>query len=483
MRCRGWGALVGAVMGAVACKPSQLLTVPPPSGQIPLTTLRGQSGAEQLLATGAFNVFDGLDYYNSDNVIYLSQEDDGVLYYAGLLTDELTWANKSRPYGGANIDARLTSGGTTYGESGDLPLGTITQARVTLTLAIPMLKQFEPASGRSLIGEAYALTGYVELFLAEDYCAGVPLSAVTPGGGVQYGAPLTSDSLLGVAEADFDSAVAYAAGVDSVANLAGVGLGRTRLDRGRYAAAAAAVASVPTGYVYNVQMQANGTTAPHATNQYETALLIGAPWWNVSDREVGSGLNFVSAGDPRLVLDSTLSVNGSPLATADGGVVYYPVKFGTQTATLIPLATGVEARLVEAEAALQRGDVPGWTASLNGLRAAAPSTYLALSTPLTPLTTDSTTGASSAMQVDVMFRERAFWLYGLGTRLGDLRRLVRQYGRDPSTVYPSGTYLPGLLFSPPLPTYGTDVALTLPTPASGTTNSNPNYHGCLNHSA
>ncbi len=476
-------ALLSAVVGVAACKPSQLLTVPPPSGQVPLGTLRGQPGAEQLLATGAFGLFNGLDYYNSDNVVYISQEDDGLLYYAGLLTDELTWANKSRPNGGANIDARITSGGGNYAEAGDMPLGTITQARVTLALALPMLKQYEPASGRSLIAEAYALTGYVELFLAEDYCAGVPLSSVTPGGGVQYGTPLTSDSLLGVAEADLDSAVAYANGVDSVANLASVGLGRVRLDRGHYAAAAAAVAAVPTGYVYNVQMQANGTTAPHATNQYTTALQLGTPWWNVADRDGSNGLNFVSAGDPRLVVDSTLSVNGSPLVTANGGPVYYPVKFGAQSATIIPLATGVEARLIEAEAALQRGDAGTWATSLNGLRAAAPTTYLALATAMAPLTTDSTTGASSAMQVDVMFRERAFWLYGLGTRLGDLRRLVRQYGRDQAAVYPSGAYLPGSQFSPPLLTYGTDVALTLPTPAGGSTNSNPNYHGCLTHSA
>jgi hypothetical protein len=98
-----------------------------------------------------------------------------------------------------------------------------------------------------------------------------------------------------------------------------------------------------------------------------------------------------------------------------------------------------------------------------------------------PLTTDSTTAATAATQVDVMFRERAFWLYGTGTRLGDMRRLVRQYGRDQSTVFPVGPYpyasFPGL--PSPVPTYGTDVSLTLPTSAGGLTDPNPNYRGCL----
>jgi hypothetical protein len=95
--------------------------------------------------------------------------------------------------------------------------------------------------------------------------------------------------------------------------------------------------------------------------------------------------------------------------------------------------------------------------------------------------TDSTTSASATQQVNFMFRERAFWLYGTGTRMSDLRRLSRQYGRDPETVWPTGTYVygstPGL--PGPLPTYGPDVSLTLPTVTSGLTTSNPNYKGCL----
>jgi hypothetical protein len=147
----------------------------------------------------------------------------------------------------------------------------------------------------------------------------------------------------------------------------------------------------------------------------------------------------------------------------------------------IPLATGVEARLIAAEAALQGGNASTWASDLNALRIAAPHTYLALASPMDTLTSDSTSGAQAAEQLDVMFRERAFWLFGTGTRLGDLRRLIRQYGRDQSTVFPSGVYINGNNpnLPSPFPTYGTDVSISLPSAHSGYTTTNSNYKGCL----
>ena len=43
-------------------------------------------------------------------------------------------------------------------------------------------------------------------------------------------------------------------------------------------------------------------------------------------------------------------------------------------------------------------------------------------------------------RVDLLFRERAFWLFLSGRRLGDLRRLIEHYGRDPESVFPTGTH-------------------------------------------
>jgi starch-binding outer membrane protein, SusD/RagB family len=70
--------------------------------------------------------------------------------------------------------------------------------------------------------------------------------------------------------------------------------------------------------------------------------------------------------------------------------------------------------------------------------------------------------------VDLLFSERAFWLFATGHRLGDLRRLIRQYGRAPDEVFPTGTYIKG-------GDYGEDVNLPIPIEEQN----NPNSAGCL----
>jgi hypothetical protein len=69
--------------------------------------------------------------------------------------------------------------------------------------------------------------------------------------------------------------------------------------------------------------------------------------------------------------------------------------------------------------------------------------------------------------------------------LGDMRRLIRQYGRDQSTVYPVGPFPNGnaSTLPSPLPNYGTDVNITLPTAAGTYSDPNPAYKGCTNRSA
>ena len=57
-----------------------------------------------------------------------------------------------------------------------------------------------------------------------------------------------------------------------------------------------------------------------------------------------------------------------------------------------------------------------------------------------------------------MFRERAFWFYLTAHRLGDLRRMVRQYGLDAESVFPTGAYHKQGL------TRGTQVTFVIPQP-------------------
>jgi hypothetical protein len=75
-------------------------------------------------------------------------------------------------------------------------------------------------------------------------------------------------------------------------------------------------------------------------------------------------------------------------------------------------------------------------------------------------------------RTNLLFRERAFWLWGTAHRLGDLRRLIRQYSRAQNTVFPTGEYHKG-------GEYGTDVNF----PVSSDERNNPKFTGCIDRDA
>jgi hypothetical protein len=355
---------------------------------------------------------------------------------SGVIADEL-----GSPHGTFEGDQRINTANSAAG----YPYDRLSSARIDLIRAINSLESWAPAPAWH-VAELYAYLGNVEVFFAENMCSGVPLGVVTndlPG----YGATATRDSLLRLAIADFDSATSYASSSDSVANLAAVGRGRALLDSGDFAGAAAAVSGVPAAFVYGVDFAG---TVSGGSQQNPIYFYSGyyAQEINVSDLEGVNGLNFVSAGDPRVV---TGTANGVTVGLADSNAM-----------SPLVLASGIEARLIQAEAALRGGAVQPWAAALNGLRQSA------IVPAMDTLISDSTTGASGAERVAVMFRERAFWLFLTGHRHGDLRRLVRQYGLPTESVFPTGPYEGGPAV------YGTAVVYQ---PFGE--QYNPNFHGCL----
>ncbi len=74
---------------------------------------------------------------------------------------------------------------------------------------------------------------------------------------------------------------------------------------------------------------------------------------------------------------------------------------------------------------------------------------------------------TDASRVDLQFREKAFWTFSRGQRLGDMRRLITQYGRTEPNVFPQGVHYKG-------GTYGTDMNLPIVTDERN----NPNFKGC-----
>lgn len=396
--------------------------------------------------------------------------DGSFIATAGLLADELQHDDIGAPVGTTSNDGAGAVDARALPEYSDPSLEPKGPHRITYSglqrvrgqarEALGLLATHAPDSS-ALAGHLYAVIGYAEMLLAELYCSGIPLSTVDYEGTYTLRPGAATDDVYRHAIAMFDSSLVLAGGWERVAALARVGKGRSLLGLGQFADAAQAVAGVPDGFRYLLTYSTSTTAATGLNLGY----IFAAQGWfaTVADREGGNGLDYVGSGDPRTAITPTGGANRY------GVTRLVPTKYSQAGDTPIVLADGVEARLIEAEAALQGGDVGGWLGKLNDLRQRAPQVNSAW--PVLPDTTDP--GDTDA-RVNLHFRERAFWLFLTGHRLGDMRRLVRHYGRDPEAIFPTGSY-PG-----ESGVYGTDV--TAPIPASERAY-NPHFTGCLNRGA
>jgi hypothetical protein len=333
----------------------------------------------------------------------------------GVVSDEFTSVNP-----GDDVDRRALADNGSGGSGAETyPYAGLLGARLAVQAAIGAVQHY--TSGQEVqIRELYALLGYLELVLAEDVCDGVRLGTYTPQAPVA-GAPTSRQQLLAIALAHFDSAGNAGTGSDSIGNLAAIGAARTLLTMDSLAPAVQRIAGIPTTYGYD----AFYSTATVQQNQISSALLQQG--YTVSEREGGNGMNFGTANDPRV------AVQAQGIGP-DGVTPLYQLLANTSLAAPLTVASGVEARLIEAEAMLAAGNISGWSAALDSLRTQA------ISPPMGTLTSDSTLLASSSTQRAVHFRERAFWLFATAHRQGDLRRLVRHYGLGQQSVWPSGPY-------------------------------------------
>lgn len=384
---------------------------------------------------------------------------------SGLLTDELqaesrgpATVNGALPEADIQIDARILSqdndwNSTTFAGPTDPVYRALQSARSFASEAISALNKYAPDS---LLQRAqmYTVEGYSELMLADFFCSGVPLSTLDFNGDYTYRAGATTSDVYQHAITMFDTAQSLATAADGspILNLARVGQGRALLQLGRWSEAAQAVATVPHAFVYADTLPTNVPPVLDPSVFYVTYLDVYSR--SVGDREGISGLPYMTSGDPRT---EAASVGPSP---AGGNTVYNPGKYLPRgKPAFVPIASGLEAQLITAEAALQANDPGTWLSILNTLRqdSTLTSTLPTIIDPGTP-----------HARVDTMFSERAAWLFLTGQRQGDLRRLVQRYGRDKGQVYPHGAY-------PGLPGYGTFIDAAIPRSEL----SNPFFHGCL----
>lgn len=301
--------------------------------------------------------------------------------------------------------------------------------------------------------ETMNLAGFAIVIMGENYCSGVPISRLTDDGAIELGDPKTTAEMWTEAIFKFDSAIviataAGAAGTTQL-NLARVGRGRALLNAGDFAQAAAAVAAVPTNFNYQIFHSEGTTRQNNGTWVFQRI----SSRWTVSNNEGINGLPFISDNDIRVKTSPAgrVGFDGStPLIFQDK----YPLR-----SSAVPLATGVEARLIEAEAAHRANNVAGYTSALNAARA-----QLGVGPAVIPGTTDA--------RRDQLFKERAYSLWLTSHRLGDMRRLVRQYGRNQAQVFPTGPYFKGGV-------YGSDVNFIIPFDEKN----NNKFTGCLDRNA
>ncbi len=341
------------------------------------------------------------------------------------------------------------------GNSIDVAFSRFHAARRSLNAAVTATSNVSSATD-ARIPEMRSLQAYTYVGLAEGFCGHLPFSTIVNGEFIE-GAPLTTAQT-------FDSAVAYfdrALAINSGYGLARVGKARALLANAQYQAAAAAVANVPTDYVYFIR-HSNGSTrlynplqALQDNGRYGTSNdegQAGNPW--ELNSEAGEGVPFVDrykAGDPRVPVPATTRP-GFDSQFLQWVQLRYP-ELGSD----VPLASGVEARLIEAEAALRRND-GSWLTILNTLRANV-GAHMARLFPDAPVGAASLPAladpGTAAGRMALLFEERALWLYGTGHRLGDLRRRVRNDNVPQSSIFPSGAYFKG-------GTYGNDVSWPVP---------------------
>ena len=404
-----------------ACSTGELLAVNTPD--IITTDKVSSAAGAQAQRIAAIGLFD--NFVNGGVALALS---------TAILSDEAFVARN----GTEHLDRRSLDNNSFPATSPWSPFGSALNG---ISRAIKGLNAYppSPASLRATqVGQLYALEGLLFVMIAETYCNGIPVSNFTddnPTTTVMSTAQLYSRSLLLL---DSALAVLSTSAADlPYRNAARVAKGRAYLDLKQYDKAAAIVgaggdaagsAAVPTSFALNAEFSI--TTTSNGVYDW----MVGTKNFGASDKEGRNGLDYVSSRDPRIKVD------GTKLGAGQDGTL--TALFSQFPAANSPtgVASGIEARMIEAENFLQVGDAGNFIATLNAARATVSA--------LAPLTDPGT----STARVDVLFRERAFWMYFTAHRLGDMRRLVRQYGRSADAVFPTGPYFKGGV-------YGSDVVL------------------------
>ena len=436
-------AFVAAPLVLTGCYVKDQLLAPQNPGLVDQTAVQNANAA-LALRVGAIgrvrNVVDGGDQRLFQQVAHITDE----------------YKNADFQVSRADVDRRSI---TT--NNGEFPYATVQQPRGYVRDAITAMNQYAKDS-TALIGELYMSMAFLEMSLGENYCNGIPLGH-TVSGVVTLGPPLSNAQVLDSALSHVDSALAINKQTDIqglfVRKASLILKARLLIDKGKFAEAAALIpeSAVETSYQYlfttstgtNGGLEDNG----HWNVQANTArMTVGDSFDLIAGQPnlIKNALPFASAKDPRV------PVKGPTGSAEDGVTPMYIQLIWANRDDPIPMVSGIDARLLEAEAKLNAADYAGMMAILNKLRSASQKIGI-LTVPVMPALTTTPTTKDAA--TTLYFREKAFWTFGRGQRLNDLRRLIRQYGRTEDQVFPTGKFSFGGVETG---VYGHDVNFPIP---------------------
>ncbi len=320
-------------------------------------------------------------------------------------------------------------------------------------LARGIVSKYVEGETSSWRAKLFMYEAYAEIITADGWCSGVPLSTLDFEGDWTYKRGSSTDEIYNSAISHLDSAHLLADGDDSLKAAVSVLKGRALVALGRYAEASEAVQSVGNDFRYDMKIAFDFGTGGNYSQTPKYEFFVANV--SISDNEGGNGLPYRTSNDPRA--KSTLLRSKGIGDEASKLNSFFPVKyFTTSDSSNFVIASGIEAILIRAEAALNRNSSSQLMDLLNTLRTDSSFTVDTLVQSGGEIKVDTVWNAGmggvnglrpfSAMpssvedQRKLLFSERAYWLFLTGTRQGDLRRLIRKYKLDSETVYPTGIY-------------------------------------------
>lgn len=383
--------------------------------------------------------------------------EESLFLLGGLFSDE--WINGDSFIARQEVDQRVITAENTFLTAANR---TLHRARFSAQQAIELLAEWDPTAPAWQIGEMHLIKAFVVNLMAEHLCDGVVFSTVVDGR-PEYGSPITIVEALEMALDHVDDGLALTFGTTAndtrVLNALRVTKGRILMNLDRYTEAATAVAAVPTSFAYEMRHSESSNL-----NQF-WSFNNNARRYSVGNLEGGNGLNFATAADPRVPVclgndTQCRAIGVTQTRKDDQSTPLHVQMLWPARESPVVIINGVEARLIEAEVLLNAGSTGLAVDTLNDLRSAVAG--------LTPLSDAGTFD----LNVNQLFRERAFWMFGRGHRVGDMRRLIRQYSRAANTVFPVGLWHKG-------GDYGTDVNMPVPFAEANNPNVSPSQT-CMN---